>query len=601
VLGGNTSVNWKRGILFLLILIIVELFFFRIETFAQMRTAYPKRFSLYGFVELKYNDYSVTTSSHRNSYSVLTQRYSVGIKGYVYDPRLIVFSAKATFTDIKTLESTSPLIPKSKNMTYEFNAKLLPYRPVSLSIYYMRSDFTYDGLNNYTPHDSTINNYGALLGINLKKFPLIRFEYYHLDITDFQQNDKVTSNDNFYLLIQGNASKLKTQYSISLGLTYVNNVYDSFTTKLAEIYARTSFKKFYLTNFARYSEQELSKNYGIYTDLVFNQGYRFNHDYSYSYEHFEDTYNGITQKSEKQEIKGFFSYKILYNLLSSISLNYGKINFEGDESKYHALSASLNYSRQIKKLYLVSFYRFYLRDDELKGNSKAHTIHIDLTTRQLKWGGRIFAAYYFEMLDGTFKFTPDSEDLNLLNEEPMKGNYDTKTHTFVLGAQGSAFRRATWNMELEYIDSTSNKKRPKVFFGNDDDLFASDFIETTHKKKYYVLLGQILYPFKARGATLNLRTGYNFGELDSIDYKKLFYEVKLNLPVSRRLHLSSWWRESWYKIGDVFDRKMREYNITANYTKGKFYLYAEYWVIEEEDDSNKRKDRRLMIKGKRYF
>jgi hypothetical protein len=484
-------------------------------------------------------------------------------------------------------------------MTYEFTAKFLPYRPVSLSIYYMRSNFTYDGLNSYTPYDSTINNYGALLGINLKKFPLIRFEYNHIDITE---NDRGTSNDTYYLYIHGDSSKLKTQYSLSLGLIYANNAHESFTTKLADIYAHTFFNRFSLTNSAHYYDTTASKGYGIYSDLAFNRGYRFDHDYSYSYEHSENTFDGKTLKTDKQEIKGYFSYKILSNLLSSLDLTYGKTDIEGEKSKYHALSASLNYSRPIKNLYLVSFYRFFLRDDDRKGNYKEHTFHLDLTTRQLKWGGRIYATYYFEMLDGTFKFdTFDSEDLATLNEEPMEGKYDSKTHTFVLGAQGSAFRRATWNLELEYVDSTSNKKRPKVTFDYSDDLSASDILETTHKKKYYVLLGEMMYPFRTRGATLNLRTGYNFGELDSIDYKKLFYEVKFNFPLSRRFHLSSWWRESWYKIGDAFDRKIREYNINANYTRGKFYLYAEYWVIEEEEDSNKRKDRRLILKGKRYF
>jgi hypothetical protein len=600
VLGGNTSVNWKKGILFLLILVIVELFFFRIETFAQMRAIYPKRFSFNGLVELKYNDYSITTGNGiRNTYSVLTQRYSVGMKGYVYDPRLIVFSAKVTFTDIKTLKSTSPLIPESKSTAYEFNAMFLPYRPVSLSTYYMRSNYTYDGLNSYTPYDTTINIYGALLGINLKNFPLIRFEYNHLDITASQQK---TSNDSYYLYLHGNSSKLKTQYSLSLGLTYVNSRYDNFTIKTADIGAETFFKKFSLINNARYYESETSKNYGIYSNLVFNQGYRFNHDYSYSYDHAEDTFGGITSKSDKQEIKGFFSYNILSNLLSSLTLNYGLNKIEGEKSNFHALSASLNYSRSIKNLYLVSFYRFFLRDDDLRGHYKEHTIHLDLTTRQLKWGGRIYAAYYFDTLNGTFKMvTSTSEDLNLLDEEPMEGKYNTKTHTFVLGAKGSAFRRATWSMELEYVKSNSHKERPKVFFGNDDDLFASDTIETDHKKNYYVLLGEIMYPFRTRGATLNLRSGYNFGELDSRDYEKLFYEVKFNFPVSRRLHLSSWWRESWYKIADTFDRKIREYNINANYMKGKFNLYAEYWVVNEEEDSSTREDRRFMLKAKRYF
>jgi hypothetical protein len=599
VLGGNISVNCKRGILFLLILIIVELFFFRIETFAQMRTVYPKRFSINGLVELKYNDYSVTTSSHRSSYSVLTQRYSVGMKGYVYDPRLIVFSAKVTFTDIKTLKSTSPLIPESKSMAYEFTAKFLPYRPISLSTYYMRSNYTYDGLNRFDPYDTTINDYGALLGINLKNFPLIRFEYSHLDITGSQLK---TSNDSYYLYMHGNSSKLNTIYSLSFGITHVNSAYVNFTTKLVDIYAQTSFKRFSLINFVRYYEQETAKSYGMYSNLTFNQGYRFNHDYSYSYEHSEDNLDGSTSKTDKQEIQGFFSYRILSNLLSSLSLDYGINKIEGEKWKFHALSASLNYSRSIKSLYLVSFYRFFLRDDELKGNYKEHSIHLDLTTRQLKWGGRMYAAYYFDMLHGTFKFgTFDSEDLNSLNEEPMEGKYDTKTHTFLIGAKGSAFRRATWSLEFEYIQSTANKERPKVFFGNDDDLFASDTIETAHKKKYYVFLGEIMYPFRTRGATLNLRTGYYFGELDSIDYKKLYYEVKFNFPVSRKLQLSSWWRESWYKIGDALDRKIREYNITANYTKGKFYLYAEYWVINEEEGSAKREDRRFMLKAKRYF
>lgn len=600
-----TSLKKIRVILRLLaILILFELFFVHTETFAQMRLVYPKKFSISGLIELTYKDYSTETSNghdHKSSYSVLQQRYSLALKGYIYHPKLAVFTTRVTFIDYKTLSSTSVLKPETKSLIYEMSAIFLPYRPVSLTTYAMRSAFTVGGLPT-NPYDNTIMNYGALLFINLRKLPSIRFEYYHLDVTPqgSQQNKKKTKNDSYYLNIKGTLNPIRTQYSLNFGFSNISTAIAERKTKFADIYANTGFKKFSLINFFHYYDQEISKTLGIYSNLQFNRGKRFLHDYYYSYAKFEETFNDTTTNRVKHDIRGFFSYRILTNLNSSLSLNYGLNKDEDGKWKYYAISTALNYSRPVKSLYLVSFYRFIVKNDEKLGKFNEHLISLDLTTRQFRWG-RLFTSYNFTILDGMFKIQPSQESVDFgIQEEPQEGKYKTTTHTLIIGTRGRAFTRASWSAEAEYIHSDSTKERPKKYFDY-SDFSDSDILKTERKRNYYVLVGEIMYPLGRRGANLNLRTGYNFGESDSKEFKKLYYELKLILPIARRLSLSSWWREAWYAIGGNPDRKVREYQILVNYGRGQLRLSVEYWVTVEEEETRKREDTRLILKAKRFF
>lgn len=600
----------KKKIIFFLIVIstFCELFFIHKEASGQMRVAYPRRFSVTGLIELTYKDYSTEVSDGRHGkydYSVLQQRYSLGLKGYVYDPRLIVFSTRVTFVDERMLKSTSNFKYNSKDMIYEISAIFLPYRPISLTAYAERSDYTLKGLNGGRPYDYIINNYGALLGINLRKYPSISLEYYHLDITPTgtQINKTKTENDTYSLHIRGKLNFLRTDYGLNLGISDISSPVGHQENKYIDISANTSLKIASLLNMFRYQDTDFSKSYGFYSNLQFSQGVRFFHEYMYSYDQSKDIVEDQTIKSVRHDLTGFYRYRFTNNFTSSLTVNYGQSKLEKDKWKYYAVGATLTYSRPIKNYHFASYYRFGLKNDEKKGDYQEHTINLELTTRKLRWG-KIYTSYSFTFLKGTFKFEEQLPfGFNFIDDmaqEILEGKYTSTSHAFAIGARGRALRKLTWSLEAEYLYSRSITVRPKTGSFNNFGEPGSDILTVERKRKFYVLVGELFYPF-GRGAMLNLRSGYNFGELDSKSTDKMFYELKLNWTISRRLNLIAWWRQAWYKVEGSIDRKTKEYNVTCNYLRGRTYFTAEYWVQNEEEDSANRKYTRFLLKVRRNF
>lgn len=588
------------------LLILSELILLQKEAPCQMAVSYPKKFSFSGTMELIYKDYNIETNngySTKNSYSVLIQRYSLGLKGYLYHPKLVVFNTRLTFTDDKWIKSTSRLKPETKSIIYELQTVFLPYRPVSLITYTTVSDYSFGGLNG-NPYDSRIINLGAILGINLRKFPAIRLEYYHLNIvpTGSQKNNEETTNDSYLLNIRGNLSALNTQYTFSAGYSDVSTPKMSTDSYFISAYEKTTFlKKFSLINRFRYFDYSDSKSLGLYSSLEFISRGRFFHDYHYRYENNEDTIDDETQKSSLQDIRASFSYRVSRSLFSSLSMTYGIFD-EGTgegEGEYHAVTASINYSRPIKRHYFRSFYRLFLRDYERRGKYTQHSGNIEFTSKNYKWG-RAYFSYNLSFLDGTFFIRDPQLEAFGIVEEPDKGKYKTTSHHLVLALRGKVFRKASWSAEAQYINSDSTKERP-AYFDYSEDYFESNILKTEYKRNYYLFLGEVLYPLGIKGTHFLFRTGYTIGEINSIDSKKLFYEVRVNLPASRKLLLTSWWREVFYKIEGNPDRKTREYQIQAGYRWGRVFLSAEYWVHMNEEDSRTKEDRRLILKAKRSF
>lgn len=588
-----------------------------------MRTVYPRRFSLEGSIELTYKDYNITVENRRkykNSYSTFKHQYSLGVKGFVYHPKLLVFSTRLTFTDDRTLKSTAGLKPNSQSYIYELSTVFLPYRPINLTTYTTIADYKFGGLDGDSIYDMRITNYGAIFGMNLKNLPLIRFEYYHLNIEPTgRRKIQETTNDSFYLNIRGLFRKIRTQYSFNLGYSNIKTLNDNRKYKFINVYTNTNLKKLALINFFRYYDQELTKTLGFHTNIQPQKWKRLTHEYYYSYEKFEDKLDtnahDITTEREtnRQEIRGFFSYRFTKSLYSSLSLNYGTFNekiksayFDIDnekekEYKFHGIYASLNYSKSFKKYYLFTFYRFLQKDDEFKGKYTQHSFNFELKTRRFRWG-TIYTSYTFNILDGMFKIYEEENPYEFIFEEEVsEGKYKSTTHTFTLGIRGKIFKKAPWSLEAEYYNAQSSKERPKKYFGFNDEFFESSILKTEIKKNFFDFLGEIMYPIGRKGSNLNFRTGYSFGEIDSIQTSKTFYELKFNFPYSKNLRFLSWWREIWYNYDIAADRKVREFDLNVIYRIGKIYLNAEYWIQNQEDNGRKRNYRRFIIKVRRSF
>jgi hypothetical protein len=594
----------RKVLVCVFIVILYQLIFYQKEAFGQMQVTYPRSFSFSGLVELAYKDYDTEIKGRydrKSGYSLLQQKYNLVVKGYIYHPKLAIFSSSLTFLYNNTFNSTSSFEPDSRNITYELTAIFLPYRPVSLSTYATVNDFSIDSFSWGNPLDNRTVNYGAILGINLKNYPTIRFEYYHLDVTPTgsQQNSGKTINNSYYLMIKGIWSKLKTQYSMNFGLNEINNPNAKFSNKFVHLYANTTLKMFSWINFFRYGDQENLKYYGIYSNLQFNGWEKFSSDYFYSYEKQESTSSNSIAKTDKQELRGSFSYKFQRNLQASLSFDYGILNDNNEKSKYNTISATLHYSRPIKGSYLTSFYRFTIKDSDLLTSYTEHTASIQLTSKSYKWG-TFFTTYYFSILDGTFKYKtlPDTESSS--SGEIQKGYFNSTSQTFVLGLRGKVFKRASWIVEAQYVNSKSSSKRP-INFVDYNDILESDMLETNQKKDYYVLVGELFYPVGNRGSMLTFRVGDNFGKINSISYAKKYYEIHFTWPVARKLRIISWWREAWYNHANDLQSKVRDFNFLVNYRIGKLFFDGEYWVREETEESHYKKDTRMILKVKRYF
>ena len=169
--GKRVFVKPKRnGILLIFILSSFCLtFFLPAISFAQMRAGYPRQFHLTGLVELVYRNYN-NTSSYRNreysaGFSNFQQRVKLALEGYVYHPRLIVFTTSVDFANFKSLSGAEI---DGRDLAYDIDVVALPYRPVSLELFAARSHNHFVAATAALP-DWTTNHYGALLKINLVK------------------------------------------------------------------------------------------------------------------------------------------------------------------------------------------------------------------------------------------------------------------------------------------------------------------------------------------------------------------------------------------------------------------------------------------------
>jgi hypothetical protein len=341
--------------------------------------------------------------------------------------------------------------------------------------------------------------------------------------------------------------------------------------------------------------------YGMYSNLQFNRWEKFYSDYFYSFEHEENNSTAVSIKTVKQELRGSLSYKFQSNLQASLSLDYGTVNEADQKSKYDSVSATLHFSRPVKNYYLSSFYRFTLKKSDMSTSYTEHTASIQLTSKSYKWG-TFFTTYYFSTIDGSFKFAQQASDTSesAPQDQIQTGYFKSTAHSFSLGLRGRALKKVSWLVEGQYIYATASKKRP-LGVTDFSGLLVNDILETSQKKDYIILMGELFFPLGKRGALITLRAGDAFGKIDSGSFDKKYYEIHLTWPVRRKLRILSWWRESWYDVANTPRSEVREYDFLANYSIGRLFMEVEYWLREEIQKSHYKKDTRLILKVKRPF
>jgi hypothetical protein len=631
-------VNHRRG-LYLLVLFLTIILTYEKAT-AQMAVGYPQRFYLTGLIELSYRDYSIeiTGSSRKfeGGYSTFEQHYQVGLAGYIYHPRLIVFTSK--FDYIYSIYKND-FSTHARDLGYDIDLTFLPYRPISLELYASKSDYTIEGITSASMEAST-DQYGAKLRlINFWKLPPIKAEYYHTDTNYFSSLTvpPKLETEGWNFSIEDNLKPLRTAYGFSFGFADVlgPDPLESYSTRYINGNTVTNIRDTRLSTYFSSLNEEFSKrlDYGII--LLPRPGKRFYQDYRYDNYNYEFHLTGIRAMYAGEEIirttdqlfSGAWGYKFTERLYGSLSLEYGQ-HKEGtgfteitNEKKwtYYSAVPSFDYRRPIAGFDFSSHYVYFFRKDEQRGELKEHDVELGLETRRFRLG-TIYVNYDFLKSDSIDRLFATEEDL-LMGGEFKESTAKSTVHLVRIGVRGRLGRivgRAYWNIEGQYLYASSSGKRP-ITTENEERM-----VSWSRKTGQYTLFGELSYPV-GKGGTLSLRAGYTNGENDStgeqlkkvwiVDSfveefmpwsyeqmtRRFYFSERFSYPITRRLFLSAWWQQIWDKIEGGTERKIRDYDVLLTYRLGMVFFSLEYEGIREEEDSITRDSKRLFLILRRPF
>lgn len=631
----------KRRYALLFVYIIFLILFIPVNSFAQMGIKYPKKFTFTGLIELSYKTFSIE-SSRKNTKSVESttkifgQFYKLTLGGYVYDPRLLVFSAGVMYRlDKFTYESSSSEEQKLKDKGYSVTATFLPYRPVSLGAYMSKVK---SKLEADLPLDYETSSYGMNLKISGRKIPLILLDYDHWeyivkkrvlkkykisdeedwydwdDWDDWEDWDEwddgsgmpvfktkvvtVTEkrqSDRYTIKISDNIRKLNTRYNFQLEfLEYSSPLrkYDAYYIKTNTV---TTIKKknIIYTSF-------MYSNLDIYDMLRFNSSFKVAPigylEHTYSYEFF--SYKGepvFTKKKEEDlyyhKVGAFLNYRFTKRLRAKADLYY---RFgERDGNKEDAYSAGLMYDRP------VNIFQFLLEGDytyknmSTRGILTQYDFSLDISTNRLRWS-RLYAGYKFS-------------DYTL--EQPRAEDLKSTIHRFVLGISDKGAYRLYWNIEGEVTITKSVGRRPleripyipPEFQTPEDGEIAKPKILPLEVTSY-LIRGDLRYPINKRGF-ITLSSRYLTGSGDSLKIKRFYYLCGINYNLINSLMISVIWKneDESLKQGVSIDRKIQDLDIRASYLWRKLYFSIEYSIYKTTENDREYTSKTMFMRVRRHF
>ncbi|MBE0427439.1 MAG: hypothetical protein IBX72_12455 [Nitrospirae bacterium] len=599
------------------------------KTDAQMTAApyaYPKRFRFTGLIELTYRDYSIESSYYgyksKSGWTSFEQRYKLGLKGYIYHPKLVTFSTSVTFRKEKA-DEISGNEWSTKDINYDLLASFLPTRPVSLDLFALKTDSTIEGWG-AAPYDIASNFYGARLRYASRKYPSVRLEYNHWDYTIEREkgfivsdNDhdhffffgkreliiekkivkEKTSIDRFSANINGLVKAINTRYNITGDLSDYVSPLRSYKGKNLTTNTYTTIKKEnMLSTSFQYSDIDIIKLKRFATNLRLSPIGRLHH--SYEYEYF--TSETEREKTDSHTISNYLRYRFSRMIFGTAQLRYRFGKRDGVREDSYYVNTGLNYGRSIRDFDLTSYYKFSLSKDERRGEYKymENSLGIGLSTRKFRLG-RIYSNYdiSFRKFDFSYKALEASD---MISEE-----ISFIEHRIRAGINGKGPGRAYWNIEAEGRIFDSEMKDHRTGFWLGEQHWAE-------KIRHYTLTGDIGYPVGQRGLAI-LKASYTTGKTNSENVERYYYEGRINYRLLKNLNVLAWWREEfrnkgwWAGLPTVergrreFGWKIREYQIELYYLLHRIKISMEYNAYRSEEGPFSTEYKRLFVKLSRPF
>ncbi|MFA6054495.1 MAG: hypothetical protein WC769_03880 [Thermodesulfovibrionales bacterium] len=587
-----------------------------------MTVAYPKKFTLSGLIEVSYNDYlfQIPSLGKTNEYhtSFIQQTYGIGVGGFIYHPRLAVFTAAIKFRDSRQLAGVGGKV-NSQVYGGNFLLTFLPYRPVSFDIFGGYNHDTINPVGNFINSQWAVTQnlndiyYGARLKILKRSWPLIRLEYEHRssDLFNPGQGYGKIATDEVTLDMRGSLRFLNTIYSGLFRYVDFSSPAVSYKSKEMQVNLRSDITRGVAwQNTFNYSDIDTSKLLSVGSNLNIRRNEIFNQYYAYQFYRSEHHFAGLeTQGIAAQDttqtinsLTGSWTYRFVNGPVSSLSLNYGTEADNNEKAKFYGINFSVSYGRPLLGLSFSPRYRFLLRKDDLRGELLENNLELNLVTKNVSWG-TIYSNYSLTVSNEKVKANQATTDefgdpAVMLKETKI----DSIIHLLRAGLRGRApgkrLSRAVWNIEAVVFLSDSTIKRPLPPSAFDEEVDQTSQTETIKRSvRRYSLLGHLAYP--TGWASIFFSTGYSIGESNGRSLRRFFYEERIQYPILRNLTVLARWKQLWENIQDTPSRRVDEYDLTAEYRIGRTTLSAEGSVLRSTTDAFDIYVRRFFLKLRR--
>ena len=585
-----------------------------------------KSSALTGFIEFEYQKYSLEynyngQNSNRET-TLFSQLYNLGVNGYIYHPKLAIFSANIAYRKdkLKSKEFSGD-DSDSKNINYNLSVLFLPKRPLNLYVYALKDDIKTTG-SELSDYDYSMFSYGARLVSTFKKLPLIILQYDHWEYTtERMRGTRVTDDfyfdefppeeggftifkervkdktkvDRFGLNVRGLINRINTRYTLSADYIEYSGPFRSYDSQSLRTNTYTVLKnQNVISTFFQYSDIDISKLMSIGTSVSLTPIGRIYHSYNFEYL----TSETEEEKSSAYTFGGIWRYRLSNRINGRAIFRYRFGESDGIDENYYNFNINLNYGRPFKDYDFTSKYYAGIGREQKIGqfNYMVHGISAGLSTKKFKWG-KIYLNY--DVTYRTLEYKPEKAGIESTDSNELENRLR-------IGVNGRGPGRARWEMSLEarYLDaseSTNEGAWISVWYGERG---------SGQKLRHYTMEGNLSYPLSIRG-TLTLRSSYTTGTTDSEPVTKYFYEGRITYRMFTRLNIEALWREELWNEGwwntslsverRTYDTKIRTYELHANYYWRKMHMSFEYTSTKQDEGPSSTEANLLYFKINRRF
>jgi len=573
-----------------------------------IRWEHAQRYKLYGGVELSYKNYEEEhdgTTSEQKSFS---QQYVLGLSGYVWRPRLMIFSS-----DISFVATDQDPFSKSRGINFGFNTTIFPRTRHPLILYANRTTSSLDGYLGFA-NKITTTSYGVRFGYSTFRNTRITIGYGH---SRYESEDNGLNNLNSF-------SEQDT-FGISL-LSEPERKFRVMSTAGDNSNADNSNSN------SNNSNSNNSNNSNNRRTIRYDPIIGITWGLNYEFLKFRTDRNSFSFQDETTHRFRLFAKRDLWNFFKG----YSELNLYKKE-EYKSLNFILELERNTDKFRTYNSYNYSLFEYN-RNQSSTHNIGTRNTyyyTRNLLFhAGLSYARYTSDFSDPSagynanlgvsyskyFKNYIMQAYLNTgfnSSDRDTENNYSA-SYGLTINSVSKMTRFLTYNYAVSYIGSYSSTKdstnnlsfdiyatkafRYFALFTNAGfEYWANSTFDSQTSKGYSLRLNSGLHTRLSSFSLLTMKADYTFSHSDSLKTVSLIIQGNLSIFLLRNLDLNIDVIEQFNQDSDGYDYRKFEALTSLNYRWKKLSLHGEFNISKENDNGSIIKKRTIFLRATRVL